>query len=69
MHPRTGFAQMVYFQRDLVRKADRTSSDLTFIIAALDTLFKDEDFYTLLRAEKMETLPASIASLVLERRQ
>ena len=56
-------------QRDLVRKADRTSSDLTFVIAALDALFKDEDFYTLLRAEKMETLPAPIASLVLERRQ
>lgn len=56
-------------QRDLVRKADRTSSDLTFVIAALDMLFKDEDFYTLLRAEKMETLPAPIANLVLERRQ
>lgn len=56
-------------QRELVRKAERTSRDLSFLVAALDTLLKDEDFFTLLRAEGMETLPTPIADMILERRQ
>lgn len=56
-------------QREVVRKADRTSSDLSFLIAALDTLLQDEDFFTLLRAEDLVTLPTPIADLIVERRQ
>lgn len=56
-------------QRDVVRKADRTSRDLSFLVAALDTLLQDEDFFTLLRAEGMETLPGPIADMIVERRQ
>ena len=55
--------------RDVVRKADRTSRDLSFLVAALDTLLRDENFFTLLRAEGLETLPSPIADLILERRQ
>lgn len=55
--------------RDVVRKAERTSRDLSFLVAALDALLKDEDFFTLLRAEGLETLPAPIADLIVERRQ
>lgn len=55
-------------QRELVRKAERTSRDLSFLVAALDALLKDEDFFTLLRAEGLETLPTPIADLIVERR-
>lgn len=55
--------------REIVRKADRTSRDLSFLVAALDTLLKDEDFFTLLRAEGLETLPTPIADMIVERRQ
>lgn len=55
--------------RDVVRKAERTSRDLSFLVAALDSLLKDEDFFNLLRAEGLETLPAPIADLIVERRQ
>ncbi|WP_112309327.1 plasmid partitioning protein RepB C-terminal domain-containing protein [Pseudogemmobacter bohemicus] len=55
--------------RDIVRKAERTSRDLSFLVAALDALLKDEDFFTLLRAEGLETMPAPIADLIVERRQ
>ena len=56
-------------QRELVRKADSTSRDLSFLVAALDSLLKDEDFFTLLRAEGLETLPTPIADMIVERRQ
>lgn len=56
-------------QREIVRRADRTSRDLSFLVAAFDTLLKDEDFFTLLRAEGLETIPAPIADLIVERRQ
>lgn len=55
--------------REVVRRADRTSRDLSFLVAALDTLLKDEDFFTLLRAEGLETIPTPIADLIVERRQ
>ncbi len=55
--------------RDIVRKAERTSRDLSFLVAALDALLKDEDFFTLLRAEGQETMPTPIADLIVERRQ
>lgn len=56
-------------QREIVRRADRTSRDLSFLVAALDTLLEDEDFFTLLRAESLETIPTPIADLIVERRK
>lgn len=44
-------------QGDMVRRADRTRSSLLFIDAAFRSLLKDENFLTLLRAERLDTLP------------
>jgi len=44
----------------MVRKADITRGRLTFAIEALRTLLADEHFTTLLRAEKLDSIPANI---------
>jgi ParB family chromosome partitioning protein len=49
-------------KRAMVQKADMTKGRLVFIIEALRTLFNDEHFVTLLRAEGLETLPGNIGS-------
>jgi ParB family chromosome partitioning protein len=38
-----------------------TENRLLFIVTALKKLFQDENFVTLMRAEKLETLPAYLA--------
>ena len=48
-------------KRLLVRRADATRDRLVFVTEALRTLFADENFVTLLRAEGLETLPRNIA--------
>ena len=48
-------------KRLLVRKAEVTRDRLMFASEALKTLFSDENFVTLLRAEKLDTLPRNIA--------
>ncbi len=48
-------------KRLLVRKAEATRDRLVFASEALKTLFSDENFVTLLRAEKLDTLPRNIA--------
>lgn len=48
-------------QRLLVKKAQVTENRLLFIVSALKTLFQDENFLTLLRAEHLETVPAYVA--------
>lgn len=48
-------------KRLLVRKAEVTRDRLVFASEALKTLFSDENFVTLLRAEKLDTLPRNIA--------
>jgi ParB family chromosome partitioning protein len=47
-------------KRAMVRKADATKGRLVFVIEALRTLFNDDNFVNLLRAEGLETLPGNI---------
>jgi ParB family chromosome partitioning protein len=48
-------------QRILVKKAAIANQRLLFVVKALGRLFGDEHFATLLRAERLVTLPAPIA--------
>jgi ParB family chromosome partitioning protein len=48
-------------KRMLVRKADMTRERLVFVVEALRTLFYDENFVTLLRAEGIDSLPRNLA--------
>lgn len=47
-------------QQDMIRRAQSTRSSLLFMDAAFRSLFSDENFLTLLRAEGLETLPSII---------
>lgn len=49
-------------KRAMVKKADLTKGRLVFVIEALRTLFNDDHFATLLRAEGLETLPGNIGA-------
>lgn len=49
-------------KRVMVRKADVTKGRLLFVIEALRTLFDDDGFVNLLRAEGLETLPGNIGA-------
>ncbi|MEH2565221.1 plasmid partitioning protein RepB C-terminal domain-containing protein [Bradyrhizobium sp. AZCC 2289] len=51
-------------KRLLVRKADSTRSRLIFMTEAFRNLLDDENFVTLLRAEKLETLPRNLADRI-----
>ena len=51
-------------QQLLVKKARLTEHRLLFIVSALKNLFTDENFVTLLRAEKLDTLPAYLAEKI-----
>jgi ParB family chromosome partitioning protein len=51
-------------KRHMTRKAEKTSNHLTFVIGALQTLFKEEHFNTLLKAEKINSLPKQISDLL-----
>lgn len=48
-------------QRLLVKKSRITEERLLFIVSALRSLFQDENFRTLLRAEGLDSLPAYLA--------
>ncbi len=48
-------------KRQLVAKADAARDQLTFLGEALRTLFSDEHFVTLLRAEGLHDMPANLA--------
>jgi ParB family chromosome partitioning protein len=47
-------------QQDMVRRAQSTRSSLLFLDAAFESLLKDENFLTLLRAESLDSLPRII---------
>ena len=46
------------------KKAELVSAQLRFIVEAFRVLLADEHFVTLLRAERVETMPAALARLV-----
>lgn len=47
-------------KRYLVRKADATRNRLVFVTEALRKILADENFVTLLRAEKLDTFPSNL---------
>jgi ParB family chromosome partitioning protein len=47
-------------QRILVKKSDYAQAKLLFIVEALKDLLSDEGFTTLLRAERLETMPRAL---------
>ena len=51
-------------QKSLVRKASATQQRLVFVIGAMQQIFMDENFTTLLRAEGLDTLPKYLAERV-----
>jgi ParB family chromosome partitioning protein len=51
-------------KRLMIRKADLARNKLMFVTQALRTLFADEHFVTLLRAEGMNTLPRNLVERI-----
>ena len=51
-------------QRAMVMKSDLTQQRLLFLVSALKELFNDENFFTLLRAEGLDTVPRQIVDLI-----
>jgi ParB family transcriptional regulator, chromosome partitioning protein len=51
-------------QHLMIKKANVTQSRLLFIVEAMRTLLRDENFLTLLRAESLSTMPSPIADLI-----
>ncbi|MBN9589030.1 MAG: ParB N-terminal domain-containing protein [Alphaproteobacteria bacterium] len=49
-------------KRAMVKKADLTKGRLIFVVEALRTLFNDDNFVNLLRAESLDSLPGNIGS-------
>ncbi|WP_249276115.1 ParB/RepB/Spo0J family partition protein [Rhodobacter sp. JA431] len=47
-------------QQDMIRRAQSTRGNLLFLDAAFQSLFQDENFLTLLRAEGLDTFPGII---------
>ncbi len=51
-------------QKLLIRKTTLCESRVAFIVEAVRRLLADEDFVTLLRAEKLETMPRELSDLI-----
>ena len=51
-------------QKIFIKKSDFTQQRLMFVIGALRSLLSNENFVTLLRAEKLDTLPSFVADRV-----
>jgi ParB family chromosome partitioning protein len=56
------YKEKVREQRKLIAKAERTKESLLLFSSAMRTLFADENFRTLLRAEGLHTVPTELAS-------
>jgi len=55
-------------QRLLIKKTTVCESRLAFIVQAMRRLCGDEDFLTLLRAEKLESMPKELSDLMTEQK-
>jgi ParB family chromosome partitioning protein len=53
-------------QKLLIKKSRLTEHRLLFIVSALKSLFSDEHFVTLLRAEELDTLPTYLAERIVK---
>lgn len=58
------FQQEADKQRLLVKKAEVTQTRLLFVVEALKNLRADENFVTLLRAERLDTLPKDLENRI-----
>ncbi len=54
-------------QRLMIKKADVTQNRLLFVVEAMRQLLADENFMTLLRAERLSTMPRPLADLIAAR--
>ena len=52
-------------QRVMLKRSELVRSQLTFAVTAMRTFLADENFKTLLRAERLETMPRLTADLVM----
>ena len=52
-------------RRVTVKRAELVRTQLTFAVTAMRTFLTDENFQTLLRAERLETMPEVLAELVM----
>ena len=52
-------------RRVTVKRAELVRTQLTFAVTAMRTFLNDENFQTLLRAERLETMPEVLAELVM----
>ena len=59
------FEQEAAQKRVAVKRAELVRSQLTFAVTAVRTFLRDENFKTLLRAERLETMPRVLADLVM----
>jgi ParB family chromosome partitioning protein len=70
--PRSARAMVRAYQREagrqkvLIKKAQLTEARLIFMVSAFKTLFRDENFVTLLRAEGLDSLPTYLAARIQE---
>ena len=55
------YQQRTREQRNLVKKANATKERLLLLTSALRSLFADEHFITLLRAENLSDIPQQLA--------
>jgi ParB family chromosome partitioning protein len=58
------FQREVQRQKQMVRKASFVQQRLAFVVGAMQQLLADEHFFTLLRAEGLETLPKYVAERI-----
>lgn len=58
------YRQEVDRQKVLIRKAKLCEDRLVFIVSALKQLFEDENFFNLLKAESIDSLPKYIADQI-----
>jgi ParB family chromosome partitioning protein len=60
------FQEETVRQKLIIQKAKITETRLLFVASALKQLFQDEHFVTLLRAEKLDSLPEYLAERIYE---
>ena len=58
------YRQEVERQQLMIRKAEIAQRRLIFVVEALKTLLKDENFVTLLRAESLDSVPQRLVDLM-----
>ncbi len=58
------YKEKVREQKRLIAKAERTRESLILLSSAMRTLFNDENFSTMLRAEGLQSIPSELATRI-----